>query len=121
MCEVLFHGSANPGSVGAPTLRRYSSAAPLISLGAAEFLTLSPSGLWLALIGWFVLNGAASERYATLADRVQGLRVADVMATNPVTAPAWFTVPDFVSGLLPGQSAQVAFPVVDVDGTASVC
>jgi len=90
----------------------------LISLGVAEFLSVSPSGLWLALVGWFVLNGAASERYAMLADRVQGLRVADVMATNPVTAPAWFTVPDFVNGLMPRQSAQVAFPVVDVDGTA---
>lgn len=88
----------------------------LVSLGVLEFLTLSPSGLWLALIGWFVFTGAASERYASIADQVRRLRVSDVMSRQPVTAPAWFTVPQFVSALPPAQSAQGAFPVVDVDG-----
>jgi len=88
----------------------------LISLGVFEFVTLSAAGLWLALIGWFVLTGAASERYAGLADRVQGLTVGQVMSRNPVTAPGSWTIPEFVDALAPAQSAQVAFPVVDVGG-----
>jgi Zn-dependent protease/predicted transcriptional regulator len=88
----------------------------LLSMGALEFLTGYPGGIWLALIGWFVLTGAASERYASLSDRVHGLRVSDVMGRNPVAAPGWFTVPEFVDALPTAQSGQVAFPVVDVDG-----
>jgi Zn-dependent protease len=88
----------------------------LLWMGALEFLTGYPGGIWLALIGWFVFTGAASERYASLSDRVRGLRVSDVMARNPVTAPGWFTVPEFVDALPLAHSGQVAFPVVDVDG-----
>jgi Zn-dependent protease/CBS domain-containing protein len=114
---LLWWRSGNRYRAGATTARAGRVLGiVLLSLGALEFLTGYAAGLWLALIGWFVLTGAASERYASLADRVQGLTVADVMSRNPVTAPAWWTVPEFVNGLAPAQSAQVAFPVIDVDG-----
>jgi CBS domain-containing protein len=88
----------------------------LIGLGVLEALSISLSGLWLAMIGWFVLNGAASERYASTAERVRGLRVRDVMTGHPIIAPGSLTISEFVAGLTPALSAQAVFPIVDQDG-----
>lgn len=59
----------------------------LIAGGAAFALTGNAfSGVWLAFLGWFLLSAAGAEgRYATARQALQGLRVGDLMARDPVT------------------------------------
>ena len=50
-------------------------------------------GVWLALIGWMLGGSArASANRSKLNTKLDGLRVADVMDTEPVTIPAGTTV-----------------------------
>jgi Zn-dependent protease len=51
------------------------------------------SGIWLAFIGWMILNAARATAARTeLNQRIGGLRVADVMDAEPVAIPADATV-----------------------------
>jgi Zn-dependent protease/predicted transcriptional regulator len=54
-------------------------------------------GLWIALIGWFLLQGAqAYYLQAQLSSTLQGVRVADVMARDCTTVDARTTLKQFV-------------------------
>ena len=101
---------------GAARAGRFLGAA-IIGLGAAEVLALgSYEGLWLMLIGWFLVSAAsAEEQAARAAAALAGLTVADVMTPHPDLAPAWTTVGDF-TGQVAAQSRQDAFPVIDLGG-----
>jgi Zn-dependent protease len=59
-----------------------------IAINGDEF-----SGIWLALIG-FVINGSArgASIQTAIVDRIDGLLVADVMDTEPVTIPGELSV-----------------------------
>jgi Zn-dependent protease len=71
------------------------------------------SGLWLALIGWFVLGAAGSEaRFLVLRDALEGLVVADLMRPHPIAAQADQTLRDFMSEV-PWEDDSVAYPVLD--------
>jgi Zn-dependent protease len=64
-----------------------------ILLGAAGVLLLvalrEPSGIWLAFIALFIYQGAsAAVVQGFLGQRIEGLRVVDVMDPEPVTIPA---------------------------------
>src|SRR3954471_18465053 len=61
----------------------------LAGLGLYIMVMGSLLGLWLVAIAWFV-NGAAraAEMQATMAARIQGLRVSDVMDVEPVAIDA---------------------------------
>ncbi|SCE98725.1 Zn-dependent protease (includes SpoIVFB) [Micromonospora purpureochromogenes] len=74
----------------------------LIGLGLVQFLTgFGVGGLWLALIGWFLIGAAgAEERQARMGSALQGVRVSDVMTPQPQTASAEMTVADFVDHYL---------------------
>jgi Zn-dependent protease/predicted transcriptional regulator len=54
-------------------------------------------GLWIAFIGWFLLQ-AAGESYAQvgLAHALEGVRVADVMTRDCPTVDGWLNVQNFV-------------------------
>ncbi len=74
-------------------------------------------GLWLALIGWFLLGAAGGEtRFARAREALSGLRVSDVMMQEPVIAYANETLGEFADSLT-GLSPQVAYPVVYDDGS----
>ncbi len=91
----------------------------IIGLGAAGLLLWADvlGGLWLMLIGWFLIGAAGAERRLSAASSaLDGVRVADVMMPDPQVAPGWMTVQDFV-GHMPLWSWQDAFPVADVNGT----
>ena len=90
--------------------------AVIIGLGVAETFTLSYlDGLWLLLIGWFLISAAAAERQAATARAaLAGARVADVMAPHPELASGWHTVAEFTNEA--AQSRQEAFPVIGFDG-----
>lgn len=91
--------------------------AVIMGLGAAEFLALrSASGLWLLLIGWFLVTAAGAEEAAAAAKTaLADVRVADVMTAHPELAPAWHTVAQFIDQAA-AWSRQDAFPVVAFDG-----
>ena len=58
-----------------------------IALGLAEVIFLSSfAGVWLAFLGWFLLQAAGAEvRYLAVRQALGGLRVRDLMVRNPVT------------------------------------
>jgi Zn-dependent protease len=75
----------------------------------------APGGLWLALIGWFLVSAATAEtQMATIAAALKPLRVADAMAVRPVAAPAKSTIADFIETQFSG-SRHAAYPVLDGD------
>jgi Zn-dependent protease/CBS domain-containing protein len=86
----------------------------LIALGVLQLVTgYGLGGIWLALIGWFVVSAATSEeQQARLSGRLAGIRVADVMTAQPLTLDASLTVDAFV-----GQVALThrfsTYPLVD--------
>jgi Zn-dependent protease/CBS domain-containing protein len=86
----------------------------LIALGVLQLVTgFGLGGIWLALIGWFMVSAAtAEEQQARLSGRLAGITVADVMTPQPLTLDADLTVDDFV-----GQVALThrfsTYPLVD--------
>ncbi|MEU0116223.1 site-2 protease family protein [Streptomyces bobili] len=65
----------------------------LIGVGWIAVLRGTLSGLWLALIGFFVMIVATAERqHATLAPALRGVRAADAMSSPVETCHDWLTV-----------------------------
>ncbi|WP_406830790.1 site-2 protease family protein [Pedococcus sp. KACC 23699] len=91
----------------------------LVGLGILETLTGGVLGLWTVLVGWFILNGAATERYAVRAEGLAGLTVRDAMTATPQVFPDRATVEEVLTRLGPDSARQGFFPLTDVDGTLS--
>lgn len=70
-------------------------------------------GLWIAFIGWFLLQ-AARESYVQvgLAHALEGVRVADVMTRDCPTVEGWMNVQNFVEHELL-RTGRRCFMVVD--------
>jgi len=92
----------------------------LIGLGVLGFvLAGNAGGLWTSLVGWFVLGAARSEgQIAALRIGLGDSRARDVMRTELVVGPAWFTVEAFLQRFAPFHP-DVAFPVQEFDGRLS--
>jgi Zn-dependent protease/predicted transcriptional regulator len=90
----------------------------LIGLGLLEFLSgRFMGGIWTVFIGWFLLSAARTEQQqATVVRLLDGIRVRDVMTSDPVTAPGWFTVEALISRYVMVRPHS-AFPVTDFDGS----
>ena len=100
--------------IASETGRRLGMA--LIVLGFLALWLGDFSGLWLALVGWFLVGSATSEAAAARLRRaVIGLTAADVMSRDPVTLPSWITLAEVGRRLTPRQ-AHHAYPVTDLDG-----
>jgi Zn-dependent protease/predicted transcriptional regulator len=85
----------------------------LIALSGAAL-----SGVWMALIGWIVLEAARAEKEGVeLRSLLEDVRVDDVMTRDPVTVPRDLTVDALIRHHI-GQYRCSAFPVVDQDGSA---
>ena len=71
----------------------------LIALGIAMFIFQgSFSGAWLAFVGWFLLQAASAEaRHNATEAALDGLRVRDLMARDPVSVDGDLTVGDFMN------------------------
>jgi CBS domain-containing protein len=91
--------------------------AVMVGVGIGELLAFrSFSGLWLMLIGWFLITAAAAEEKAAAAKAaLAGVRVADVMTADPDLAGSWETIEEF-AGRAAARSRQDAFPVVGPGG-----
>jgi Zn-dependent protease len=92
----------------------------LIALGLSGVLLLAWfGGLWLALIGWFLMNAAmAEERQVVIGQRLRGVRVRDVMSPPPVSAPPASTVSSFIDEVVLRQPYST-YPLVDAGGRLS--
>lgn len=88
----------------------------LIWLGVIETLAGGYLGLWVALVGWFIVSSAANERYAVRADALTGMTVEDAMVPTPWVCPGWATVSDFFARVTPETARQPIFPLVDIEG-----
>jgi Zn-dependent protease/CBS domain-containing protein len=70
-------------------------------------------GLWIAAIGWFLQNAAqASQQQVILEQRLQNVRISDVLRADPTAAAPGMTVSEVIERyLLPGNRRAV--PVSD--------
>ena len=73
-------------------------------------------GLWLTLIGWFVLVAARSEQVSSAAEQaLGGVLVRDVMSTGVRTGEADLTVDEFIARYVVGGHHS-CYPVVERGG-----
>lgn len=75
----------------------------IILLGLFQFFTQRGNfgGLWLAFIGWFLLDAARTTYVqAGLASALRGRRVAEIMDRNCPTVEAYLNLQDFVDQYL---------------------
>jgi CBS domain-containing protein len=83
---------------------RVGQVVAFVFIGAGLFSLLTRNdigGLWIAFIGWFLLEGAqAYYLQAQLSTMLRGLRVADVMARECATVDADTTLQGFVNDQL---------------------
>lgn len=91
----------------------------LLALGLLEMLAGGVVGLWTVFLGWFILDGAATEHCATRAETLAGLTVRDAMTPTPWVLPDWSTVAEFFARATPAAAHQTVFPLTDVDGRFS--
>ena len=115
---------ARSGSLAAATHRATAIggtlATLLIALGIVEALTGSLGGLWLALIGWFVLEaGRAEEHEVVTRDVLGGVGVAAVMTRDVVTVTPEQTLAQ-VASRLEGTARHTAYPVVSGERVAGL-
>ncbi|HEU4422651.1 MAG TPA: site-2 protease family protein [Pilimelia sp.] len=85
----------------------------LIALGFLQILlTGTLSGLWLALLGWFLVAAAGAEQQAArLSARLGGLTVRSAMDRLPAVGRIDHSVQDFLEAI--ATARQRVFPVVD--------
>ena len=71
------------------------------------------SGAWLAFIGWFLLGAAGAEqRHLAARQALGGLRVRDLMTTDPDTVPSDYTLGRFMDEIA-WQRRHTTYPVLD--------
>ena len=89
-----------------------------IAFGALNVLSGAIGGLWLMLVGLFILSAGTAEVWsARVADRLRGVTFAQLMSHPPVCLPAHETVVEAVRA--PFANGRFgAFPVVDATGRA---
>ncbi|HLF68505.1 MAG TPA: site-2 protease family protein, partial [Gaiellaceae bacterium] len=88
----------------------------LIAGGVAFFVYGNAfSGAWLAFLGWFLLAAAGAEgRYGAAREALQGLRVRDLMAADPVSVAPDLTLGQFMDEVV-WQRRHTTYPVVEND------
>jgi Zn-dependent protease/CBS domain-containing protein len=89
----------------------------LIAAGALFWLDGAPGGLWFAVIGFFLVVAARSERVQEhVLENLAGVRAQDLMSTPAVTIPAGTTLEEAQPYF--ARYRYTAFPVADETGRA---
>jgi Zn-dependent protease/CBS domain-containing protein len=94
-----------------------------MALGVAGFLAgiAGLSGLWLAVVGWFIVSasnaevGASPVGMSPTGAELTGLRARDAMTPDPLTVPAWAALDRLVEEGVRKRRLS-SFPVVDNQG-----
>lgn len=91
--------------------------AALAGVGVAQLIFLGQTGgLWLMLIGWFLIWAAGSEAKARVVrEAAVGVPVRDLMVPEPECAASWRPVGEFITTVAT-RSRQSVFPVTGFDG-----
>lgn len=77
------------------------------------------NGLWLVLIGMFLVNAATAEEQQTkVSSALHGIRVANVMTSDPVTADPNEKLDQFITQTV-WTTKHSTYPLVDGDGRLS--
>ena len=85
----------------------------LIAFGVLEALSGYVAGLWLAVIGWFLVSASGSQAlHAEVVEVFAGMPAADLMTTPVVAVSAGATVADAIDEVIL-QQPHPAFPVTD--------
>jgi Zn-dependent protease/CBS domain-containing protein len=89
----------------------------LIALGVLQLVTgFGLGGIWLALIGWFVVSAAtAEEQHARLGGRLAGVTVGQVMTPHPLSVDGEHTVAQFIE-MVALTHRFSTYPLVDSYG-----
>ena len=85
----------------------------LIGGGIVLLFTSGFGGLWLAVLGWFLTMAAQSEAMQLAArEALSGVRVRDLMASDPVSVSPGIDLGTFVDEVARGSRFS-SYPVVD--------
>jgi hypothetical protein len=91
----------------------------LAAFGLMQVFAGALSGLWLTLLGAYLVVSSTAEQSANeVRHRLGGALARDVMTPDPPIAPGWWTVRMFLHSLTSGPHRQV-FPVVSFDGAVA--
>lgn len=91
----------------------------LIGVGWISVLYGVWSGLWLAVLGFFVLIVAGAERQrARMAPALRGVRAADAMSSPVETCQDWLTVERCIADVAV-RARHSVLPLIDFDGRPS--
>jgi CBS-domain-containing membrane protein len=95
----------------------YGLGALLVAGGLAQVIVLQRfSGLWMSLVGWFLMSAARAEQaHATYRSRLAGTPVRAVMNAYPITGHPDQPVADF-HRRISGHPVHDEFPLRDWDG-----
>jgi Zn-dependent protease/CBS domain-containing protein len=88
----------------------------LAALGLLQTIVLrNLSGLWLVLLGWFLITAARAETAGVRIGRaLEGRRVRDIMATEPAYGHADQSIDDFVTTTA-ARHPHHTYPLLDDD------
>ncbi|GAA0389107.1 site-2 protease family protein [Microbispora corallina] len=111
----VWHDQARAAVAAARAGRVFGYA--LIALGFLQLVGgRGLQGIWLALIGLFLVNAATAEEQQTrVGAALHGIRVADVMSGEPLAARPDETVASLVDRLVMRHRLST-YPLVDEDG-----
>jgi CBS domain-containing protein len=86
----------------------------MIALGGVLLFTGAVTGgIWLAFIGWFLLQSAGAEAGQRAAEaRLGGLRVGDLMTSHPIAVRPDMTIAEVVDDVVV-RARHTTYPVVD--------
>jgi Zn-dependent protease len=71
------------------------------------------SGMWLVVIGWFLINAAGLEAaQARVLARLDGVTIGRIMTPDPFTVPGSMTAAEFLREMLP-RHRHKAYPLVE--------
>jgi Zn-dependent protease len=90
----------------------------LIGYGLFSVLAGNALGLWLAIIGWFIMGSSRAERWVDRSSALAGLTAGDAMVPAPLVCPSWAFVEGFLTEVTTSAITQPAYPVIDIDGLA---
>ncbi|MGW3498532.1 site-2 protease family protein [Streptomyces sp. NPDC001020] len=87
---------------------------------AAVLFAGNLSGMWAALVGWFLIATATAEaRQAELRGMLQGIPVSRIMTPTPVCVPAAVSIAQFLAEGPLYRYRHPAFPVLTADGSVA--
>ena len=91
--------------------------AMLVGAGLAQLIFLGQvGGLWLMLIGWFLVWSAGGEaRSRVVQEAAAGVPIRNLMVPEPECAASWQPVGEFIRTVAT-RSRQSVFPVTGFDG-----